>query len=346
MSRRILVADDSSTIQKVIKIALSRHPIEIVEAGSFIEALTTVSRQPPDLLILDASLPGARGPEDFAKLAAEAKGAPLLLLVGTYDSVDEGAFRQAGFQQFLKKPFESVDIVQAVEGLLGQGEGETVGRGGAYASAPPADLHGRAQHATVIHEGGYQTLSGFDPTRPPPPPTVGRESALELDDEAPSRPTIPPPPPMTDHARKGRRAFDGDSDGAGRAPGGFAVPPPPVNLNRTEVSEDDTAPRRPPPPPQREPSPLPPIPPGTGLGASGISLSLDDEEGFKPSPLPRGAGAAAEPEARDLSGDLPAWVRVAVEDYCERHFKSLAREIIASELRRLADDKARHLVDN
>jgi hypothetical protein len=48
----------------------------------------------------------------------------------------------------------------------------------------------------------------------------------------------------------------------------------------------------------------------------------------------------------ELTRDLPELVRRVVEDYCDRHFKSLAREFIASELRRLADEKARHLVDN
>ena len=46
-----------------------------------------------------------------------------------------------------------------------------------------------------------------------------------------------------------------------------------------------------------------------------------------------------------LESVLPSLVRDAVESYCERHFKSLAREVIATELRRLADEKARHLVD-
>ena len=48
----------------------------------------------------------------------------------------------------------------------------------------------------------------------------------------------------------------------------------------------------------------------------------------------------------DLTRDLPELVRKIVQDYCERHFRSLAREFIASELRRLADEKARHIVDN
>lgn len=49
--------------------------------------------------------------------------------------------------------------------------------------------------------------------------------------------------------------------------------------------------------------------------------------------------AAVETRLADL-------VSLAVREYCEQHFRSLAREFIAIELRRLADEKARYLVDN
>ena len=101
MDRRILVADDSSTIQKVIKIAFSKYPVEIVEAGSYIEALSAVGKQAPDMLIIDASLPGAHGPDDFAKLKSSSQDAPLLLLVGTYEKVDEDSFKAVGLEEFL-----------------------------------------------------------------------------------------------------------------------------------------------------------------------------------------------------------------------------------------------------
>jgi hypothetical protein len=47
-----------------------------------------------------------------------------------------------------------------------------------------------------------------------------------------------------------------------------------------------------------------------------------------------------------VDDQLPPLVRKAIEDYCERHFNTLAREVITNELRRLAEEKARHLVDN
>lgn len=308
MSRRVLVADDSATIQKVIKIAFSRHELEIVEATSLIESLTSVTRTRVDALILDASLPGARGPEDFTKLRSEAGNVPALLLVGTYDSIDEEAFRRAGFTHFLKKPFESTDIVSTLDGLLGGGMTDIP------ELTPPPPL-GRPQHPTM-----FVSNSVFNPLSPPELSHPNVRTFPE--DDATGAP--PPPPPALDQARKGRRAFGGGEETGKLRAGG--------------AGDEATDPRR-----AAQPSPVvspgPPVPPLLATtGPSGLDTR------------PRRDGVAATPLTSEkmapLEEDLPALVRQAVEDYCERHFKSLAREVIATELRRLADEKARHLVDN
>ena len=56
-------------------------------------------------------------------------------------------------------------------------------------------------------------------------------------------------------------------------------------------------------------------------------------------------GVVDEARATIPPADLARLVREAVEEYCNRHFAELARSIITTELRRLADDRARHLVD-
>ena len=47
-----------------------------------------------------------------------------------------------------------------------------------------------------------------------------------------------------------------------------------------------------------------------------------------------------------IRGELPALVSLAVQEYCEKHFAALAREVISAELRKLMEEKSRHLVDN
>ena len=397
MGRRILVADDSSTIQKVIKIAFSPFEVDILEAASYIEALAAVGRGAPDVLIIDASLPGARGPQDFAKLKADAGGAPLLLLVGTYEAVDEVAFRNAGFEQILKKPFESSDIVATVDRLLG---GDLIQRGGppqaagaaGQGSVPPtpavaAPTYSRSQHATVIHEGGYQTLSaysvetsGVDGAAGAPEYAYSANGlpTLETTEEfAGELPTVPPPPPVTDAGRRGRPAFTPPAVASGRerAPhpeggrsGAGASPPlPPLSLSLDDEPENGRYAGRPSSVAETAPHSLRSSPFGS-QSSRDISLTLEDEEeaagdgdeaGLSSLPAPpvsRSTRPVQGVRAREgellaalgplLEEQLPELVREAVLAYCERHFKSLAREIIATELRRLADEKARHLVDN
>jgi hypothetical protein len=43
--------------------------------------------------------------------------------------------------------------------------------------------------------------------------------------------------------------------------------------------------------------------------------------------------------------ELPVLVDRAVERYCAEHFRGIAREVLTAELRRLAEEKARYLVD-
>jgi hypothetical protein len=178
-----------------------------------------------------------------------------------------------------------------------------------------------------------------------------------------------PPPPMIDHARKGRRAFDEGEVTAGSgshpsASGTGSRPAASQSPQRFSLDGDDLdagdgaageayAPA---------PGPLPRIPSNAGFGGGApgetFELRIDDEgSGLGDTGPGRTTGAGARrggevsgpglDDLRELVGEhLPELVHRAVTEYCQQHFKALAREIIAAELRRLADERARHLVDN
>ena len=350
MRRRLLVADDSSTILKVIKIAFARFAMEMVEAGSLIEALSNVTQTRPDGLIVDAGLPGTRGPEDFQRLRAEAQNAPMLLLVGTYDAFDEVAFRQAGFSHILKKPFESGDIVAAVEDMLGTSL--TVPPPPSAVQAAPTPQHvamvpppppapptaGRSQHATVVHSSGFPGLN-----------ELTNDVAINLDNNLLDLPSdLAPPSPVIVEENKGRRAFAApeapifqiDSSqilGAEKSPDGEPLISD-LNLDLGDLDTESTLPL---PDLSALKMPLTPAEPAPPASPAAEEFNFNPEFATGSKSQPK----AAEPPP-DWAQHLPVWVRQAVEDYCERHFKTIAREVITAELRRLADEKARHLVDN
>ncbi len=118
MSRRILLADDSVTIQKVIELTFMDEDFAVTAASNGDEALAKLPEVQPDLVIADVHMPGANGYEVCRRAKASRPGLPVLLLVGTFEPFDEGEARAAGCDAHLKKPFDSQELLSLVHQLL------------------------------------------------------------------------------------------------------------------------------------------------------------------------------------------------------------------------------------
>jgi CheY-like chemotaxis protein len=125
MPGRILIADDSPTIRRLIRGNLPFKGYEIVEAATGTEALDTIQREAGalNLASLDLKMPGMDGLDVLAQVrAAEAAtgaagcGLPVIILTAE----EEGAERAhaAGASRFLLKPFEPVALLQIVQELM------------------------------------------------------------------------------------------------------------------------------------------------------------------------------------------------------------------------------------
>lgn len=119
MSRRILLADDSVTIQKVIELTFMDEDYEVTAVGNGDEAVAALGRESPDIVIADVHMPGANGYEVCRRAKEWRREVPVLLLVGTFEPFDEARAREAGADSFLKKPFDSQELLQLVGSLLG-----------------------------------------------------------------------------------------------------------------------------------------------------------------------------------------------------------------------------------
>src|SRR5665647_3611448 len=80
--KMILVVEDSSTTRKVISITLSRHGYRVVEAADGLEALSKISEERPDLIMLDVILPKMDGYKilSIIKGNKEFKEIPVIML--------------------------------------------------------------------------------------------------------------------------------------------------------------------------------------------------------------------------------------------------------------------------
>lgn len=118
MKRRILLADDSVTIQKVIELTFMDEDYEVRAVSNGDEALALLPEVNPDFVIADVHMPGANGYEVCRRSKQARPDVPVLLLVGTFEPFDEGQARSAGADSFLKKPFDSQELLQRVGELL------------------------------------------------------------------------------------------------------------------------------------------------------------------------------------------------------------------------------------
>ena len=114
MAKKTLLADDSITIQKVISLTLASEDYDLIIVGDGEAAVQKAEEARPDLVIADVTMPGKTGYEvsSFIKNHPSLKGTPVLLLAGTFETVDTEQMAAAGADDHIIKPFESEDLIK------------------------------------------------------------------------------------------------------------------------------------------------------------------------------------------------------------------------------------------
>ena len=124
--RKLLLADDSPTIQKVISLTFGDEGVEVVAVGDGESALRALADEPPpDVLLADVVMPGPDGYELCERVKRDRRLAhvPVVLLVGAFEPFNEAEARRVGADTVLTKPFQSIrDLVSKVGSLFGGGE--------------------------------------------------------------------------------------------------------------------------------------------------------------------------------------------------------------------------------
>jgi CheY-like chemotaxis protein len=120
MASRLLVADNSTTIQKIISMAFENEDVEVEGVGNGQEAFARIAEFNPDIVLADVNMPGLDGFELSAKIkeSPETSGVKVLLLAGDFEDFDEQRYQACGANNHISKPFKSDDIVSMVKGLL------------------------------------------------------------------------------------------------------------------------------------------------------------------------------------------------------------------------------------
>jgi len=134
MPAKLLLADDSVTIQRVIELTFADEDIEVTAVGDGDAAIRCLETAPPDIVLADVGMPGRNGYEvaAFVHASPALSHIPVLLLAGAFEPVNEVRARDAGCAGVLVKPFEPQMVIAKVRDLLGPS-----GRGSAQPEATP-----------------------------------------------------------------------------------------------------------------------------------------------------------------------------------------------------------------
>lgn len=173
MGARILVADDSVTIQKVVELTFSREDFVLAQARTGEETIRRAKETRPDLVLLDLVMPDMNGYDVCAALRADPalRSVPVILLAGTFESFDHQRAAQAGANDFVTKPFESQVLVGKVKQLLFAKSLEAKSAGTAPRMADGAVTVTIAPAAAAARVAAARTPDATPPAERPPAPS-------------------------------------------------------------------------------------------------------------------------------------------------------------------------------
>ena len=117
----ILVVDDYADNREMYSAYLKYQGLDVVEAANGAEALERAFERPPDLVVMDLSLPGVDGWQATRTLKADGrtKNIPVIAVTGHALAGAPEQAAEAGCDGFLTKPCLPEDLLREIERMLG-----------------------------------------------------------------------------------------------------------------------------------------------------------------------------------------------------------------------------------
>jgi len=120
MRYRILTVDDSKTVRTIVRKAIKSFDCEILEAANGVEGLAVASKESPDVILLDVTMPVMDGVEMLTKLKTDPrlKAIPVVMLTaeGGRDNVLKIA--KLGIRDYIVKPFKEDVLLERLGRII------------------------------------------------------------------------------------------------------------------------------------------------------------------------------------------------------------------------------------
>jgi len=175
---KLLLADDSVTIQRVVELTFSGEDVHVVTVGDGEQAIARIPVEHPDIVLADIGMPKRSGYDvsAFVKGRPDLSHIPVLLLAGAFEPVDEARAQQVKSDGVLVKPFEPQQVISRVRELI---DGSVRSKGGQTIEAAPAIA---AAFETRMSDRAAELRSTASETRiPSPDPMIPSEDYFDFD---------------------------------------------------------------------------------------------------------------------------------------------------------------------
>jgi CheY-like chemotaxis protein len=177
MSRTLLLADGSVTIQRVVELTFAHEDIRVTAVSDGRKAIQLLESDLPDVILADVDLPEVDGYALAAHIrrVPRLKNIPVLLLAGAFEPVDQQKARDVGSDGVIIKPFEPQVVVNRVKELI--------------------DQRDRASSPAAKSPKAEEPVDQPGPKAVPPPPPAPEPSRASAKPEPFPRPAAADPAP-------------------------------------------------------------------------------------------------------------------------------------------------------
>jgi CheY-like chemotaxis protein len=202
MGKKILLADDSITIQKVIELTFSDEDFDVITVGNGRLALEKLPEVRPDIVLCDIIMPEKDGYEVCEQIKANPAHShvPVLLLTGAFEPFDQERAARAGYDGSLAKPFEPETLIAKVKDLLARAPVRApappppIVRPAPAAPAPPPFVALAAAASAFIPDEPFGGLEDSAFGEPAAPATASADAFAPMTEEESATLLAPPAP--------------------------------------------------------------------------------------------------------------------------------------------------------
>lgn len=114
---RILVIEDEPAIVRTLERGLGAHGYTVLSADNGEDGVILAASEPVDLVLLDIALPGLDGHQTLARIRANRRDLPILMLTARDDLENKVSALEAGADDYLTKPFALEELIARIHAM-------------------------------------------------------------------------------------------------------------------------------------------------------------------------------------------------------------------------------------